>query len=85
MLLTDGEFKKLHDEFSNADEAIAFLDEYIEYKGYSAKNHYLAMKKWVFKALSERSRPDMQNGYDRPSKDPFIEYMENVIREENQQ
>lgn len=55
VLLTEEEYEKLNKEYSNADEAIAFLDEYIEYKGYKAKSHYLAIKKWVFKALEERS------------------------------
>lgn len=69
VLLTDEEFQKLHDEYANADEAIAFLDEYIEYKGYKAKNHYLAMKKWVFDALKEReghneSTDNTYAGYD---------------------
>ncbi len=83
MLLTDDEYEKLHDEYSDADEAIAFLDEYIEYKGYKAKNHYLAIKKWVFNALQDRSKQqNTQNAYIQPSKDPFIAYMEKVIQEE---
>lgn len=32
---------------------ITHLDEYIEMKGYQAKSHYLAIKKWVIKAVSE--------------------------------
>lgn len=64
VLLSDTDYQKLHDEYSNADEAIAFLDEYIEYKGYTAKNHYLAMEKWVFDALAERKedKPNASSG-----------------------
>lgn len=35
-------------------KAITFLDEYIEMKGYKAKNHYLAIRKWVIDAVKER-------------------------------
>jgi hypothetical protein len=53
--LTDKELQKLKDEFGEVetDEAIVFLDEYIEMKGYKAKSHYLAIRKWVFDAVRE--------------------------------
>lgn len=54
VLLTDDEYAKLHADFTNADEAITFLDEYIEMKGYKAKSHYLCIRKWVIDALKER-------------------------------
>ena len=54
VLLTDDEFQKLHKEHSNADEAIAFFDKYIECKGDKDKNHCVAIERWVFDALQER-------------------------------
>lgn len=54
VLLTDDEFQKLHNDFPNADDAITYLDEYIEMKGTKYKSHYLALRKWVFDALDEK-------------------------------
>lgn len=53
--LTDSERDKLFNEFGEIKtiEAIKYLDEYIEMKGYKARSHYLAMRKWVFKAVDE--------------------------------
>jgi hypothetical protein len=58
VLLKKSEFDKLVDEYGlpRVKEAITFLDEYIEMKGYKAKSHYLAIQKWVFDALDERDR-----------------------------
>lgn len=55
VLLTDEEYAKLiadHGE-AQANAAVAFLDEYIERRGYKVKSHYLALRKWVFDALRE--------------------------------
>lgn len=62
VLLKEVEVKKLSDEFGEVltQKAITFLDEYIEMKGYKAKNHYLCIRKWVIDAVKERtskSRP----------------------------
>lgn len=56
VLLTDDEKEKLVGEYgeNDANDAITFLDEYIEMKGYKAKSHYLCMKKWVFDAVKEQ-------------------------------
>ena len=58
VLLTDAERQKLSDEYGSrmAENAVTFLDEYIEMKGYKAKNHYLAIRKWVVDAVKERDR-----------------------------
>ena len=56
VLLADEEFAKLHNDYSNADGLITFLDEYIEMKGYKAKSHYLAIKKWVVDAVSKNQK-----------------------------
>lgn len=62
VLLSDGEFEKLKAEYPNADELIAFLDEYIEMKGYKARNHYLCIKKWVVSAVGERKKKSEGKG-----------------------
>jgi len=51
--LTEAERDKLCNEYGNEKtrEAIKFLDEYIEMKGYKARSHYLAIRKWVFDAV----------------------------------
>ena len=64
VLLTKEEFEKLTEEHGayKVGEAIKFLDEYIEMKGYKAKSHYLAIKKWVFDAVAERERKRAKQG-----------------------
>lgn len=64
VLLTDEQEGKLIDEYGGilAVKAITFLDEYIEMKGYKAKNHYLAIKKWVIDAVMEREPKGNRNG-----------------------
>ena len=56
VLLTDTEREKLVDEYGLklTDEAIKYLDEYIEMKGYKAKSHYLCIKKRVIDAVKEQ-------------------------------
>ena len=56
VLLKDDEVEKLIEEYGKdmTVKLIKFLDEYIEMKGYKAKNHYLAIKKWVADAVKER-------------------------------
>ena len=55
VLLTDEELNKLNKEFGEQEtqKAITYLDEYIEMKGAKYKSHYLAMRKWVYKAVEE--------------------------------
>lgn len=77
VLLKDEEYQKLL-ELESGKEAIEFLSEYIEMKGYKAKSHYLAIKKWVFDALKgnrfrksntymkkEKPLPDWYEGYEK--------------------
>lgn len=56
VLLTDSEFNKLAEDFGEdtRSKLIKFLDEYIEMKGYKAKNHNLAIRKWVVDAVKEQ-------------------------------
>ena len=56
VLLKDEELQKLQKDYSNWKELITYLDEYIEMKGYKAKNHYLAIKKWVVDAVKRNSK-----------------------------
>jgi hypothetical protein len=56
VLLTDEEYNKLYQDFINAKELITYLDEYIEMKGYTAKSHYLAIKKWVVDAVTRENK-----------------------------
>ena len=58
VLLTDEEIGKLIEEYGNTmtDKLIQFLDEYIEMKGYKAKNHYLAIRRWVVNAVNEQEQ-----------------------------
>lgn len=68
VLLTDTERDKLMNEYGELEttEAIKFLDEYIEMKGYKAKSHYLAIRKWVFDAIkrNEQKKPQSRNLFD---------------------
>jgi hypothetical protein len=55
VLLKETEFEKLNAEYGEeAQEFIEYLSSHIEMKGYKAKSHYLAIKKWV--ALASREK-----------------------------
>ena len=54
VLLKDEELQALKDSYTNWEELIKFLDEYIEAKGYKAKSHYLCIKRWVVDAVKEK-------------------------------
>ena len=62
VLLKDAEIEKLNADFGEEQtkEAIAYLDEYIEMKGYKAKSHYLAIRKWVFSAIKEKRQREQR-------------------------
>ena len=53
--LSQKEHERLVNDLGEAEthEAIKFLDEYKEMKGYKCKNDNLAMRKWVFTAVKE--------------------------------
>ncbi len=46
VLLTENEYIKLLAEYTNAEDMITNLDEYIETSGKTYKNHNLVMRKW---------------------------------------
>ena len=57
--LTRKEYEKLKEDFpKKADDAIKFLDEYIEEKGYKSKSHNLAIRRWVIDAVNEHSKKE---------------------------
>ena len=62
VLLTDAELDRLKADFGEdkAREAIEFLDEYIEMKGYKAKSHNLAIRRWVFDAIKEKRQREQR-------------------------
>lgn len=65
--LTDSQYKKLCDKYTNADELIAYLDEAKERMGYKYKNDYLAIKKWVVQAVKDeraKKKPEIDTTYD---------------------
>lgn len=64
VLLTDEEVEKLCKEYGVPlyKECITFLDEYIEMKGYKAKSHYMAIRKWVIDAVKERAQRNNRSG-----------------------
>lgn len=64
VMLLDDEFTKLADKYGadTRNDAIEFLDMYIEEKGYKTKSHYLAIIRWVVNAVNER-RQKQRRGY----------------------
>ena len=53
--LTDAERDRLFNDYGEQEtlEAIKFLDEYKQRKGYKCKDDNLTLRKWVFKAVEE--------------------------------
>ena len=61
VLLTEKEFRKLENEYGDEIfDIVGHLDSYIEMKGYKAKSHYLAIKKWVVLAYREHKEREMR-------------------------
>lgn len=61
VLLTEKERQGLDKKYGNelAERTIAFLDSYIEEKGYKSKSHNLAIQRWVINAVS-KDKPKQQ-------------------------
>jgi hypothetical protein len=53
VLLTDDQLAKLSADYQDADQAIEYLSDYRQMKGYKAKDDNLALRKWVFVAMRE--------------------------------
>lgn len=61
VLLKDEELQKLKEKYTNWEDLIRYLDEYIEMKGYKAKSHYLAIKNWVVDAVKQKQNKTKVN------------------------
>lgn len=76
--LTKEQFDKLALDYGEQEtlDAITFLDEYIEMKGYKAKNHNLALRKWVFDAVKESKQKRSSRPQQQPKQNKFSDGME---------
>jgi hypothetical protein len=74
VLLKDTELDRLNSEFGepNTKAAIKYLDEYIEMKGYKAKNHNLCIRKWVFDAVKRNNQS--QSKPSQPKRNQFNQF-----------
>lgn len=74
VMLTPDEYEKLVSLFGKdkTDKAISFLDVYIPDKGYKSKSHYMALRRWVFDAVSERERR-------QPKKESRLDWLDAAI------
>jgi hypothetical protein len=54
--LSQNEYDRLVSEYgeTKTNEAIKFLDEYVQRKGYKSKDDNLTLRNWVFNAVDER-------------------------------
>ena len=69
VLLTETEYENLANSFGYdlTHKAIAFLDAYIEEKGYKSKSHNLAIRRWVVDAVKENeAKPKRYGGRKEP-------------------
>lgn len=82
VLLTQTDYQKLVEQYGEemTEKAITFLDEYIEMKNYRARNHYLAIKKWVVDAVNEREAKKGKKGDKNESGGQAEEYKGYVQR-----
>ena len=63
VLLSDAEIEKLKQDFGDlAEQAVRYLDEYVEMKGYKHKNSNLAIRKWVIDAVKRENRGGSKPG-----------------------
>ena len=84
VLLKDSELDKLKQDYVNYEELIKYLDEDIEMKGYKAKSHYLAIKKWVVDAVKKETQTLFNNAKQQQkqnSGDCFMEMMQRISKE----
>lgn len=76
VLLTDEEYNKII-AMQDGKEAIEYLSEYIEMKGYKARSHYLCILKWVFNALKEQKQRNQRNNNENKPLSEFDEWLKN--------
>lgn len=65
VLLTDDEYQLLIEQFGNPEQLIKRLDEYKEQSGKQYNSDYMAIRKWVVKAVKEdeSSKADIDETY----------------------
>ena len=66
--LLEKEYQSLVSDYGSslAEEIIKYLDEYIEMKGTKYKSCYMAIRKWVVQAVTEKKKqPNKQKGFVR--------------------
>ena len=63
VLLTDDELERLYKDYGKelTDKAIDYLDGYIVEKKYKSASHNLAMRRWVFDAVSKKNYSNTYN------------------------
>ena len=79
VLLTEHDYQRLMQE-KDGNDAIEFLSEYRERKGYKCKNDNLAIRKWVFCAIEEerqRKAKIKNGGYNVPPKQKMTRHENN--------
>jgi predicted Ser/Thr protein kinase len=61
--LTDDELERLYKDYGKelTDKAIDYLDGYIVEKKYKSASHNLAMRRWVFDAVSKKNYSNTYN------------------------
>lgn len=83
--LTDNELERLNKDYGEQDtlEAIKYLDEYIEMKGASYKNHNLVLRKWVFDACKEKKQKNNkdyeQHQYTKKELDDMFDSLDDIV------
>lgn len=75
VLLTDDEYNKLHQKYTNADELIKHLDWYIEEKHYKSDSHYIAIIRWVADAVEEKKQRNKNKSTNQQptTSNPFLQ------------
>ena len=82
VLLSDRDIENLKKKHSHQEiqDAIDYLDAYIEDKKYKSKNHKCAMDRWVFDAIAEKKKRD-DRASPKEEKGKFDDIAEQLIRE----
>lgn len=70
--LTDKELENLYKDYGQelTNKAIDFFDSYIAEKGYKSKSHNLAMRRWVFDAVSKKNNGN--NNHYKPTQSDLL-------------
>ena len=71
VLLSHDEYEKLKQENENYEELIDYLDCYIEEKGYKTNSCYLAIKRWVIKAVNDSKQKSKGSKETKTKKGPL--------------